>query len=375
MKNLILIINLSFLLVFFSCSEKVDSIEPTNNIEFLNNIRPIYFESLNFESKQVVDELSSFLSEFKEEFDVVENQYNSGLYTTEEDLKNVSLMYNYYSFYLMALVRAELDGLIAFDKIVEGRKDDFFSKLTPNDIKFKSEELAAMIQKAESISYKSVFINGYNDKTFGFYLAIRQLNERVKNNGYNNKVTQDSIINYSLDKIYDYDIFYLWNILMSQLTYNNYSDSLNTFENPSMEKVLHLLNSKLIPGVFTGETNNYAPFLGSIYRLDMNMKKIDFIIQKGASLDEEAIEDLRKYIFNLDITSNFVETKHAKRLESWDLKNSYAERKEKIKEIKNYYDNMVSDNIDYPKPKLSPLFTSKSFNQAYQCYTCHKSPN
>ena len=359
------------LLCFASCSNEDDAVVTETESRFLDDIRPRYFKALDFYSEANVNELADFFQDFQTVFKEVEKEYNDGIYTTSEDLNNLNLLYNYYSFFILAIVRAELDGLIELDDII-GNRTNLFSSTPKDSPHFRRDELRAMMERAESVSFTSVYINGYNDKTYGFYLAIRQLQERVKNDGMNDRATQDEMINYSLDRIDDYEIFYLWNVLMSQLTFNNYNDPLNTFENPSMEKILDVFNSKIVPGAFVGTINNYAPFLGPLYRVDMSMKKIHGIMEAGDPMDDDYIESIRIYMNVLDVIGDRIETQDAETLNAWSDKETFYDRKEQIDAIRTYYSEVSDGNLDYPKPNLGELFVSEGFNKAYQCYSCHK---
>ena len=279
----------------------------------------------------------------------------------------------YYSFYLLAVTGNYLDGNITFDDINGDRQTGYYSQLPATSPDFEQQELEALMERASSVAFRATDINGFNDKSFGFYLSVRQVQERLKNpNHYNSHITQDSVINYVFTRLVNYDLLPDWNVLMAMVTFTNYADSLNRFDNPRMDEVLLNVNARLLPGALADLGGKYPEILGPLYRFDLNLKKIDWLFRTGEELDEDELEDLKNYINILETSSAFIEEEQGDLLDSWPHKHTFEERKEKLKEIKNFRQSIIDGDNNVQRPQLAPYLDTKEFKKAYQCYSCHK---
>jgi hypothetical protein len=70
---------------------------------------------------------------------------------------------------------------------------------------------------------------------------------------------------------------------MSMVTLSNYYDSLNTFKNHQMNKLLASANSRLILGKV--KTNRLPDVLGPLYRFDLNIRKADWLLDQTLQVE------------------------------------------------------------------------------------------
>ncbi|MBE7172500.1 MAG: hypothetical protein INR73_18085 [Williamsia sp.] len=360
-------------LLFDYCT-KHDTIENSEAASyFLSDVRPRFFDNLNFESPQVIANIPSFLKEITQTYSKLEKDYRGGIFKSSSDLENMRLMGMYYSFYLLALTGNYLDGNIRFADIVGKQERGLYTSLSATEPGFEQKELEAMMEKARTASLLAVDINGFNDKTYGFYRAVRQVQERLKNKQhFNNPSSQDSIISYVGTRLADFDLLPDWNVLMSMVTFTNYADSLNTFKNPAMDKVLFNVNARLVPGALRDLGGKYPEILGPLYRFDLNLKKADWLLHRKSELNDEDVKALNEFINTLETASGYIETNKKALLDSWSNKETFEQRKEKMNELKNYLAGISAGRKDLPKPELETFINSKAFKKAYQCYSCHK---
>src|SRR3954471_24761217 len=93
---------LVFCMIYNSC--KHHSAEPTvTNSYFLSEIRPVFFEHLNFNSPSKIAEIPAFLVEFTNTYKDLEENYRKGVYTSASDKNNMRLASMYYSFGITAI--------------------------------------------------------------------------------------------------------------------------------------------------------------------------------------------------------------------------------------------------------------------------------
>ena len=362
-------IGLSVISVFYVSCKRPGADAHVTHSYFLSDIRPAFFEKLNFNSKSSIAGIPSFLKEFSDTYKGLEENYNKGLYTSRSDRNNMRLASQYYSFGITAIVRAYLDGFIRFEDITGGRPTGLFSGLSSQEAGFREKELEAMMRRSQQVAGFSVYVNDFNDKTYGTFMVSRQISERLKNpRHFNNPQTQDSMLAYLNSQIVDYEFFSSWNILMSQLSFTNYRDSLNTFKNPRMEVALANLNSRALPPF----KDRYAGLLGQVFRFDLNLKKVDWLLHKNEQLSKAELADISGYLSVLDSIKNNVEQDKKELLGSWEYKQTIYERMDKLSEVKNYVKAKSFGNDHVSKPQLSPFFTSKNYLQSYQCYNCHR---
>ena len=355
-------------LIYFSCKHPEGDAHVTHSY-FLSDIRPVFFERLNFNSKSNIAGIPSFLKQFSDTYKGLEENYNKGVYISWSDRNNMRLASQYYSFGITAIIRAYLDGFISFDDITGGKTTGLFSGLSSQEPGFREKELEAMMSRSQQVARFSVYVNGFNDKTYGTFMVSRQISERLKNpQHFNNPQTQDSMLAYLNSQIVDYEFFSSWNVLMSQLSFTNYRDSLNTFKNPRMEIALANLNSRALPPF----KDRYAGLLGQIFRFDLNLKKVDWLLHKNEQLSKAELTNIAGYLTVLDSIKNNVEQDKKELLNSWEYKQTIYERMDKLGEVKSYVKAKSSGNDNVLKPQLTPFFTSKNYLQSYQCYNCHR---
>lgn len=359
----------------FSCKEKeVIQIQDEPKY-FLSDIRPVFFEHLNFDSEQIKAEIPIFLNDFKKTYDQLERQFKTGVFTSKSDLDNMRIAAEYYSFYILALTAAYLDSDISPTDIISKQQSmGLFSKVSTVNPDFTQKEFEAMMERAVEISRFSINLdNSVNDRALGFYFAVRQVQERLKNksNYFNNIITQDSLINYTQTPLVNYNNTRDWNILMSMVTLTNYKDSANTFSNPSMEKLLTSINTRLVIGTVP-ETGKLPDILGPLYRYDLHLKKADWILKQKKQPDKNDINQLVIFIKTFDTISNYIEIDRKNELNAWNHKLTYILRKEKVKELKDYITALNEGNNMIQKPDFKVLLNSKEFKKAYTCYGCHQ---
>ena len=346
-----------------------------NNLYFLSEIRPEFFENLNFLSEAVVANIPTFRENLAKTYEGLEEQYHNGEFKSGRDLEYMRLSGMYYAFYLLALGSNYNDRNLTFENIMGSPKVGYYSNLPASTLDFEQKELEAMMEEAARVALLAVDINGFNDKTYGFYLGVRQIEEVVKNRGlYNNPEVHNKVIDYVNTRLTHFDRLPDWNVLMAMVTFTNYADSLNTFKNPRMEEVLAQVNARLVPGNLPELGGLYPEILGPLYRFDLNLKKIDWLLQVNDTFTQEQIEELDTYIQTLETASKFIETERTALLNSWDDRYTFEQRKEKLQEIKEFRERLSSRQVSDNKPDLAPFIDSKEFKRAYQCYSCHKEP-
>jgi hypothetical protein len=362
---------LMIVLVVFSLSCKIEQASELPLQEetkyFLSEIRPVFFEHLNFNSEQQRKEIAPFLVDFTKTYQKLENEYEEGKFKSTQDLDNMRIASMYYSFYITAIVRAYLDNFIKFEDI-KGDRKVFFSNLSPENSAFKKEELKAMMDKSVQVAKLAVYVNGFNDKTLGTLNVAKQIQGRVNNdNHFNIPSNQNDVINYITSNIKNYDYFSEWNAFMSQLSMTNYEDSLNTFKNERMNLVLANLNKRDIPYL----DNKYQAIIAPIYKFDLNLKKVDWYLQKD-KINSSDLQEVKDYISKMENISQDIIQNRAIVLNKWTFKETFYQRMSKLEEVKNYFNRLENENINSKKPNLSPFFSAKDYLQAYQCYNCHK---
>ncbi|MBU2902985.1 hypothetical protein [Maribacter dokdonensis] len=382
MKTTIKRLNISlialFLCLFLGCTEddSEDDLpnESVNNFTFLKDIREDFFENLDFNSGEIKANIPEFKENISSKYSEFKQNYENGLYASDSDLEYLRLSGMYYSFYLLALGGNYCDGTLTFQDIFGTKRDiGFFSGIKSSEIDFEQKELNAMMEEASNVSLFSAKVNGFNDKSYGFHLSVNQVKERIKNASFKNSATaQNKVVEYVSTRLVNFDKLPDWNVLMSMVTFTNYKDSLNTFKNPEMETILFHVNARLLPGSLPDLGGIYPEIMGPIFRFDLNLKKIDNLLDQE-ELGEKEIEEIEFFINILDNSSEFVETERSELLQSWDHYNTYELRKFKLDEIKEYMDKVKQGNTS-GRPELSNFLDSKDFKKAYQCYSCHKTP-
>ncbi|TDE29414.1 hypothetical protein E0I61_09665 [Flavobacterium ranwuense] len=355
------------ILIFVSCN-KTEEIDDKADF-FLSEIRPIFFEKLNFDSQNVKNNISTFLSNFKEIYGKQELNYLSGIYTSDSDLENFRLSKQYYSFYITALVSAYLDGYISFNDISGGKEIGLFSGARSNQNNFEVTELLSMMTRAEEIARQAYTLNGYNDRAYGFFVLVNQTEKRLRStNHLSNPFAHKLATDFTGYNLQDYTQVPVWNLLMPLVVLTDYNDPLNTFQNPEMEKVLNTYNTKLIvPGTLPSIGGKYPEILGPLYKFDVNLKKIDWMLTNNTLLSSTQINDLDMHLGIMNTIVNYIETHKSALLNTWRDKSTFQLRKDKLNEIKSFRQNLAS----YPKPILHSFINSKDFKKAYQCYSCH----
>ena len=358
--------------LLFSACEKDDD-DNNTEVSFLSDIRPLYFDNLNFESAIVRSETADFMVNLAETYTALEKDYKAGMFTGEDDLENMRLAGMYYSFYLLAITGNYLDGNLTFGEINGGREVGYYSGLPATSPDFEQQEMEALMVRAKDVGWLATQVNGFNDKSYGFYLSVRQVQERLLTPDHTNSpIMQDSVLNYVFTRLVNYDLLPDWNVLMSMVTFTNYADSLNQFINPEFDRLLFNVNARLVPGALADLGGLYPEILGPLYRFDLNLKKINWLLDTGGELDKEELRDLEEYITTLETASAFVEEEQAELLNSWPYTYTFEERKEKMQEVKDYQQSLINGDLTVPRPRLAPYLDSKTFKKAYQCYSCHK---
>lgn len=367
-----LLASLVILLALTGCNSDEGS---SNNkqLYFLSDIRPDFFENLNFESETVLNNMNKFRTNFAETYAELEDDYTNGAFKSESDLEYMRLSGMYYAFYLLALGGNYIDGNISFENIMGNPVTGFYSGLPSSTPDFEQKEMEAMMDEAARVGEIAYQLNGYNDKAYGFYISVKQVGGRLKNNGKaNDSEIHNRVIDYVGVRLENFDLLPDWNVLMSMVTFTNYSDSLNTFRNPRMNEVLDQVNERLVPGALPPLGGLFPEIFGPLYRFDLNMKKMDWYIQKTDEFTSHHIKQLDTYIEQLEGATVFIENERTEILERWDDNYTFTMRKEKLDEVKKYSEKLKEGLSNIEKPELYSFLNSDDFKKAYQCYTCHK---
>lgn len=376
MKKLKLWVFAGFLLfINNSCKEPNIPIKEEEEVQsFLRDIRAVYFDNLNFDSKEIRASTPQFIENFEKTYHKLEQEHSQGKFTSFNDLENFQLAGMYYSFYLLAIGGTYSDKDLTFNEINGTRQVGLYSKLPATAFDFEQKELEAMMERAKYVSHKSTYLTGFNDKAYGFYLAVRQVQERVKNkNNFNNPIAHDSLMNYTSRYLLDYEDLGVWNILMTMATITNYKDSLNTFKNPNMDIPLFNINTRLVPGALRDLGGRLPEILGPLYRFDINLKKVDWLIQQKSTLSDDDISEINNYITSLDRASNYILTDKRKILEAWDYKETFFERVRKVQDLKAaLVKHSLNRKTAKPTTDLGAFINSKAFKKPYTCYGCHQ---
>ncbi|WP_340200590.1 hypothetical protein [Ascidiimonas sp. W6] len=368
LKQVVFVVLSVFL--FINCEQETEDQEP---LFFLSEIRPAFFENLNFESPEVVGNIVTFRTQLATTYESLEEAYLNQEYKSESDLEYMRLAGMYYSFYLLALGGNYNDEYLTFKNIMGNPEIGYYSGLSSSTPDFEQKELEAMMAEAVRVSKLAYQINGYNDKAYGFHVSIKQVEGRLKNRGMaNDAETQDQAIDYVGVQLVNFDLLPDWNVLMAMVTFTNYADSLNTFKNPRMNDVLFNVNARLVPGLLPDLGGLYPEILGPLYRFDLNLKKIDWYIQTTEEFTMEQILELDTYIETLEGATNFIEKERSEILKSWDALYTFEMRKEKLMEVKQYSAQLKEGRTNIQKPALETFINSNEFKKAYQCYSCHK---
>lgn len=366
-----------FLLVamlFISCSSNDDN-STTPNEAFLSEIRPNYFNTLNFNSAATVSEIPQNLRSFKLTYDGLAEEYENNQFKSAGDLENMRLASMYYSFFIQAVVKAYLDGMISFDDLTGGEERGLFSDALKSDSDFEDRELTVMMDTAEEIARLALNINGLNDRAYGFYLGVKQTQERLKDpNHYNKEEIQDLLIQYVQEDIQDTTFFTEWNVIMTLVFFDDYNDPVNRYDNPKMNIVLQNVTGKLNPDVLPEEDINYIALLGPVYIIDLITKKLDYMFNYQSSITEQDLEQINNFISALDNVKEIILEDRTALYNSWEFKQTIDERFQKMEELK-LYTNDLNQGINRNAPQLDTFFKTKTFRQAYQCYSCHQSPD
>jgi hypothetical protein len=371
MKNFMLLLSVISLLAFVnSCKKGADTAEDKTTY-FLSDIRSKYFGNLDFESEIVRQKIVSFREDIYTYFGSLEQQYRTQAFTTTADRENYRLSSQYFSFYTFALTLAYLDSTIAFSDIQGNKPVGLFSKLPSSTPDFEFKEMSAMMAKGTGIAKEAVSLDGrYDDKTQGFYLGCLQAEMRLKNkNDLNNPEAHKLLTDYTYTRLTNYNFSPVWNVLMAQVTYTNYNDWLNTFDNQGMVQLHEIALLRLAPGVLPDLGGLGVEIVAPLYRFDLSMKRIDWYLKKP-SLTQSEQDTVKGFITGMEVVTNYIETQRKHILDTWSAKNSYTRRKEKLNAIRSYFDNY---NPAAPKPELASFINSKDFKRAYQCYACHRS--
>ena len=365
MKRVLLFLGL---LLSIGCSKE----EPKNENDskyFLSEIRPIYFENLNFDSAEVKGNIPSFLSDLKAVMDKNDVLNNLGQFKSDSDKKYFVKLCQYFSFYCLALTGNYLDGNLTFNNINGNRPIGLFSNLPQSHENFEYLEMVAMMERATSIIQKAVNLNGYNDVVQGFYIAVKQVESRLKNNNFCNVDDHNNAIDYTFVRLVNYSVIQNWNIIMSQVTMSNYNDPLNTFSNPKMEELLFIVNARLNPANLPDLGGRPPEIFGPLYRFELNLKKIDHIFKNNTTISGSNLVQVNESLASLELAANFIENERPHVLQEWADRDTFYARKEKLNKIRNFL------NGTEEKPVLTDFINSREFKRAYQCYSCHANLN
>jgi len=371
--NISILFFLAVATLLMGCSDDDMDLEPTS---FLSELRPVYFERLNFNSRSQVLQLPYYLEEFTNTFAHFEGEYNNGTFSSPVDLENMKLVSMYYSLLLSATTRAYLDDLITFEEIIGTRTTNFFSGHSPNVLDFENKELNAMMERSKEVALIGMNIdtNG-DDRLYGCLLASEQIAKRLNNaEGKNDPTVQMEMINYVGATINDYSLFPLWNVVTSQIYFDNYNDPLNTFNNPAMTIVYNNVTSRLNPSFLPTTNESFNSLLAPLYHFDIVLKRADWLIQNLGTPTPQDIQEISEYIQRMEQVGASIQNEQGTLLNIWEYKNTVDERFDKLEEIKTYR-NQLSNGNNAPKPLLAPMINSKDFKQGYQCYSCHKPTN
>jgi len=232
--------------------------------------------------------------------------------------------------------------------------------------------MEALMERAIQVGTDATYnVNGYNDKSYGFLMAIKQVQGRLLDGaGNNNKKVMEQMIDYVSVRLVNYDVIANWNVLMSMVTITNYVDTINTFRNPDMDKLLFHVNARLVPGSLADLGGVYPEILGPIYRFDLNLKKIDWIMEQADWSVVEKIQKIEPHLEIMNTALKFIEEERTDLLQSWAQKHTVDERKEWLEYFNNNLKKIVS-NFSSQK-ELRTFLNSENFKKAYQCYSCHR---
>jgi hypothetical protein len=374
MNKIKLFTAITLVIVCGNACKETEVVQPREEVlSFLGDIRPTFFDKTNFDSKKVIAETPAFIEDFTKTYNRLEEQYKAGEFKSHIELEDMQLAGMYYSFYIIGVCATYMEKDITFQEIIGNRKEGLFSGLPISSINFEEKEMDAMIERARFVSKQSTYMNGFNDRTYGTYLITLQIQKRLKNqHHFSDSYAQDSLLKYMNSSIVNYNDVGIWNILMSAFTMADYKDHLNTFDNPKMDVALSVFDSRIVPGSLKDLGGRVPEILGPLYRLDMNLKKIDWTLKKKQSVSSDDITKIRAYIKTLEVTSGFIENSKGKVLNAWVYKDTFEQRKQKINELKDYVQVISSGKPSTNQFDLEPFINSKGFKKAYTCYGCHQ---
>lgn len=352
-----------------SCERDTTDPAEQKSYYFLSEIRPVFFENVNFESTEVVKHIPQFKEDFYTTFNQLESQFKAGDFTSEEDIYYFRLASAYYGFYLTGLLGAYLDSNLTFEQITGNRSTGLFSGVPASQADFKDRELNAMSTRSVEILQQAVTINNTTDqRTYGFYLLCRLVNSRLQSGTNHAGVEAHRLItDFSGQVLTNLEYVPVWNVLMAQVFMTNYQDTLNTFANPKMDYLFSNLQSKLYPGSLPDLGGKFPELVGPLYRFDLLFKKVDWLMKKP-DLTELDLATIQLHITTMETIVKYIETDKKVLLDAWPYKNTLAGRKIKLEQVKTY----LADDEHQALPVMTDFFTSREFTRAYQCYSCHK---
>lgn len=370
MKGILLFVSL-MVMGISACVDQTEAEEPTS---FLRDLRPSYFNHLNFYDADTLKNLPIYLEDFTITYDLLEQSYKEGAYKIQEDLDNMALANLYYGSLLTALTKAYLDGILPFDAIIGAREKGLFSGKPISDDNLERTEMIAMAWRGVEVAKLGLEIIQANDRNVESYVSARHVYARLIDPYQNNNLTeQRRVVDYAQQEV-DFEFISIWNLLKGMLLMDNYEDQLNTFDNRELEPFLENAIERINPETLPSLNNTYTGLFTAIYLMDITMKKVDWMIQREEELSRDDLRMIRGYLANMLVAELVTVNERADLLDSWEHKSSFEERQEKLNEIRAFIKDYNKEERP-PKPQLAPFFQTTNFRQVYQCYTCHNTPN
>jgi hypothetical protein len=123
---------------------------------------------------------------------------------------------------------------------------------------------------------------------------------------------------------------------------------------------------------------NFVGILGPIYRLDILLRKAQWIAgaeakKPGGGNPNLALVDAERFLDLADSTHTFLTHRLKPLLDRWPYLETLGQRKEMLDELKTYFAQASQGSSEaWSQPPGSQAFQDQEWRKAYQCYNCHR---
>jgi hypothetical protein len=345
---------------------------------FLRDIRPAYFQSMNWENPAVRADASRFESHFADIYDKHEAEFLRGEYRTRKDSSAFGLESLYFGFLVCGNTTSIMDGTLAFDDIVEGNRRYF--RETEGAGSEKDEMLARMERSIVILKRSTELLKG-DRRALGAYWNARVYADRMRDPGSQSQpATVRGMIDFATETGVDRftgAAFPNYDLLITLITARFNEDSLFSFPGSAMDTMAEHVRSRLNPNAFLGLSDlseeeladfNFVAILGPIYRMDVLMRKASWMARAA----EPDFESMGRTLAVADSTAAFLDGRLKRLASRWPYKETIEHRKALLQRMREYAAAGQPAGGAELSADAEALFKRKDIRQAYQCYNCHR---